>query len=122
MSTDPYGWNDTGAKADDASRAMWYGVSAAVLASFGPCLCYVPYFAALPLGIMALVSGSRALRGGGPTDENERAMATAGVLSGATSSALGAMVIVTALLYVAFLFLYFVIIVGAIASGAASDG
>ncbi|MDP2308156.1 MAG: hypothetical protein Q8P18_19205 [Pseudomonadota bacterium] len=122
MPTDPYGFEDSapvGTSSGDASRAMWFSVSSAMLTSVGMCACYVPYFVALPLGIYGAYLGSRALST--TTDVNGRSMATAGLVAGIISSLVSGMfalfIALYALVIVAYIAIVFVAIVFAAASG-----
>lgn len=122
MAQDPYGFDDAapaGTPTGDASRALWFSVSAALLTSVGMCACYVPYFVAAPLGAYGAYLGSRAL----PLarDDSTRTMATAGVVAGAVSSVVSGMFALVILMYVAFLVIYLAIIFVAVFAGIASE-
>ncbi|MES2644979.1 MAG: hypothetical protein V4850_36165 [Myxococcota bacterium] len=126
MAPDPYGFEDSaptgGSSGDDASRAMWFSLSSALLAAVGICGCYVPYFAALPLGIYGAYLGQRALSTTTLTDTNGRSMATAGLVAGIVSSLVSGMFTLFAIFYALFLVLYMGVIFAAIAAAGASGG
>jgi len=124
MAPDPYGFEDSGltggASGDDASRAMWFSVSAALLSAVGMCFCYVPYFVALPLGVYGAFLGQRALSTS--TDINSRSMATAGLVAGILSSLVSGMFSLFILLYGMFIMAYLAIVFVAVAVAGASGG
>jgi uncharacterized membrane protein len=124
MAPDPYGFEDsapTGASSgDDASRAMWFSVSSALLAAVGMCFCYVPYFVALPLGIYGAYLGQRALST--TTDTNGRSMATAGLVAGIISSLVSGMFSLFIVLYAMFIVAYIAIVAVFVAAAGASGG
>lgn len=43
-------------------RALWAGTLALLCAALGPCVCYVPYLASLPLAVYGLVLAVRVPR------------------------------------------------------------
>ncbi|MDP2315054.1 MAG: hypothetical protein Q8P41_19295 [Pseudomonadota bacterium] len=123
MSQDPYGFPDaapSGGAGDDASRAMWLSLSAALLGSVGICFCYVPYLVALPLGIYGAYLGSRALSAA--VEEKSKAMATAGLVGGILSGLVSGMFALFFLLYALMAVVYVFIIAAAIAAAAADGG
>lgn len=127
MPTDPYGFEDSaptggasGGASGEASRAMWFAVSSALLTSVGMCFCYVPYFIALPLGIYGAYLGSRALST--TTDVNGRSMATAGLVAGILSSLVSGMFALFIALYALLIVAYLAIVFVAVAFSAVSGG
>ena len=91
---DAYGYAEsTPAANTNASQAMYAGVFALMCAALGPCLCYVPYIAALPLGGYALWAGSQVRAGSDPLATAESTMATGGMLSGGVALLLSMMVV-----------------------------
>lgn len=99
--SDPYGYADpNAASAGQASQALYAGVFALICAAVAPCLCYMPYLAALPLGGYAIFVGSQAQRG----DPSERTMATAGMLAGGVAAVLSLMVILGVVAYMILVF------------------
>ena len=99
---DPYGYDGEAAKpaASSASQAMYTGIFALVLAAVGPCLCYAPYFVALPLGGYAMFAGSQ-VRSGDPA---ERAMGVGGVVAGGVAAVLSGLFLCAMLAYVVVVF------------------
>lgn len=80
---------------------MYAGVFALICAAVAPCLCYMPYLAALPLGGYAIFVGSQAQRS---VDASEKAMATAGMLAGGVAAVLSLMVILGVVAYMILVF------------------
>ncbi len=112
MSSDPYGYEEQSPPAPaDLSRVLWYGVGALLCAAVGPCLCYLPYLAAIPLGWMA-IQGSKAARSSAVP--LERTVGSVAQTSGAVGLGFGVLAILGVTLYGLFLG-------GAIALGALGD-
>lgn len=121
MAQDPYGFveGNAGDASSAASQAMWFGIASAILASIGICACYMPYFAASPLGIYAAYKGFAALNTA--TEARDRNMATAGLTAGIIAGMVSTMFVLFILAYLAFLLIYFVFVVVIIGAGAASN-
>ncbi len=124
MARDPYGYEDTAPPASaegDASQAMWFGVTAAMLGSVGVCFCYLPYVVALPMGAYAAWKGYRAVSAAVPPHPKDRAMATAGLVSGTISALVSGMFVVFLLMYVvlvvAYMAMLFLVLGAGIAEG-----
>lgn len=122
MAQDPYGFDESApatGRADDAPRAMWLALGAAFLGSIGICFCYLPYLAALPMGIYAAYLGSRALNHA--KDEPTRTMANAALVSGMLSTGVNAMFslffLIYALMMIAYMGIFFVAMIGVAAEG-----
>lgn len=115
MAQDPYGFDDAapGASVADASRAMWFSVSSALLSASAMCFCYVPYLVAFPLGVYGAWLGSRVLSTN--TEPGARSMATAGLVAGAVSAFVSGMVSLVMLLYC--LFIVFAVMAGVAEGG-----
>ena len=125
MARDPYGFEDTAPPASaegDASQAMWFGVIAAMLGSVGVCFCYLPYLVALPMGIYAAWKGYLAVSAAVPPHPKDRAMATAGLVSGTISAVVSGMFVVFLLLYALLVVGYIVIVFLAVGAGAFAEG
>jgi hypothetical protein len=117
MANDPYGFSDDAlpSASGDATRAMWFGTIAAVLGSVGVCFCYLPYFAALPMGFYGAYLGTKHL---GAADERDRAMATVATVSGLVSGIVSTGFVLFMLMYIMLLVVYFVFVVVLIGAGA----
>ncbi|MDP2317584.1 MAG: hypothetical protein Q8P41_32160 [Pseudomonadota bacterium] len=112
MASDPYGFPDTaagGASSGAAIVSLWTGIAALVCGVVGPCLCYLPWFAALPLSVVALWYGTQAKQAPA-SGEGLDAAATAGLVSGAVA-------LLFSLLYLGLILFY----VGLVVVMAASD-
>lgn len=109
---DPYGYVETAPPPTGglAAQAMYAGVFALICAAMGPCLCYVPYLAAIPLGGYALYAGSQVRSTGDALGAAEGAMATGGMIAGGVAAMLGMFVVLLGAAY-------FVLVFGAIAMG-----
>ncbi len=116
MSQDPYGYSDSAAPAaatdSTASWALWSGVIAAMCAALGPCTCYMSYFLAVPAGFAGLYYGWLGSTNG--ATGLARSASTAGLMAGLIA-------LIPSLLILIGLGLYAVIIVFAIAVGAADN-
>ena len=112
MSNDPYGYADEAPRGPaDLSRVLWYGVGALICAAIGPCLCYLPYLAAIPLGWMAIQQSKAARASAVPL---ERTVGNVAQTSGIIGLAFGVLAILGVTLYALFLG-------GALALGALGD-
>lgn len=122
MAQDPYGFPETAAtgSSSDAVNAMWYGIASAILTAVGICACYVPYFIGAPLGFLAAWKGMKAMEGA--VDARDKAMATAGMVSGLIGGIISGLFSLFILMYVAFLLLYFVVIIIFVGVAGASGG
>jgi hypothetical protein len=105
VANDPYGFPEAapsgGAPADDElSKVLWMGVGSAICAAVGPCLCYLPYLAGVPLGVLAAMRARRFRDRGSAL---ERTAANVAMASGITGAALGVLVVLTILAYMLFL-------------------
>lgn len=121
MPQDPYGFPDAapaGAGAGTAGgdgvdpaamTSMWSGVISTVCAAAGPCLCYAPYLAALPLGVYAIYTGVQTRKVA--SDDASRSLGMAGIVSGAFGAGISALFLLAVMAYVAFLIL--MVVVGA---------
>jgi len=89
---------------DQASMASSLGLIAVGLCLIAPCMCYMPYFPALPLGILAIAKG-RGLRIDYPNDD-----AVSGL--GGVAMATGVMSVLIALLWLSLIFLYLFMYIG----------
>lgn len=116
MSQDPYGYSDSAAptQAGDstATWALWSGVVAAMCAALGPCTCYMSYFMAVPAGFAGLYYGWLGSTSG--STGLARSASTAGLMAGLIA-------LIPSLLILIGLGLYAVVIVVAIAIGAAEN-
>ena len=108
MSQDPYGFQSA-APTGEGSQAMWMGVIASLLTAVGACFCYLPYFVALPLGIYAMVKGSRSMSVESP---DGRSMATAGMVSGGVAAVVSGLFVLFIVTYL--LFIVAMMVVGAL--------
>lgn len=120
MAQDPYGFKEQVAPAGDPSRAMWNGVIATICASVGMCACYVPYFIGAPLGLYAAWTANQALQVA--TDPRDRALATAGLVSGLVGGLVCLAWATFIAIYALIIVLYMVIGFFAIFAAAASGG
>lgn len=93
--TAPTGTNDGGA----LSQVLWLGVGSSMCAAIGPCLCYLPFVAAIPMGVLAVLR-ARPYRQTG--SELERSVATVAMASGATGAGLGVLAVLAFLAYMIF--------------------
>ncbi len=104
MANDPYGFPEAtpgGAPAnDELSKVLWMGVGSVLCAAVGPCLCYLPYLAGIPLGVLAVIR-ARSFRDRGSA--LERTAANVAMASGITGAALGVLVVLAMLAYMLFL-------------------
>jgi hypothetical protein len=91
---------------DQASLASTLGLLAVGLCLIAPCVCYMPYLPAIPLGILAIAKG-RGLRMDYPEDD-----AVSGL--GGVAIATGLMSVLIALLWLSLIFLYVFLYVGII--------
>lgn len=125
MPQDPYGFKDAAPppslEGGDASRAMWAGVTSALLGTVGICFCYIPYFFALPLGLYAAWSGYKCI-GAAAADGRDRTMATAGMVSGGVASLISGAFVAFWLMYLLFFVLYFVFVFVMIGVAAIAQG
>ncbi len=115
MASDPYGFPEA-TPADgpgDAVLALWSGVAALALGAFGPCLCYLPWFLALPLSGMALWYGVRARSSPSTRGPGLEAAANAGLVSGGIGLTLSLLYVGLFLVYL----IYFAVLIGMAASG-----
>lgn len=121
MSQDPYGFPEAApaAGAADVSTALWLGVASALLAAVGVCMCYVPYFIALPVGAYGAYKGYQALAT--VTDARDRTMATVALVAGTISTVISGIFAVFILAYAVFFVLYMGVVMAAIGFGAASE-
>ena len=64
MGSDAYGCTDTAAPRGDsrALSTMWIGIGACILGAVSPCLCYLPWVIAFPMGCVGLYRSLRADR------------------------------------------------------------
>lgn len=91
---DPYGYVETAPSySGQATQAMYAGVFALICAAMAPCLCYIPYLAALPLGGYALYAGSQVRGGTDALAGAESSMATGGMIAGGVAALLSLMVL-----------------------------
>jgi hypothetical protein len=114
MAQDPYGYQETlpgNSAQGDASVALWCGLVALICGVAAPCTCYVTWFAALPLGAVALWYGIRARSG--PPDPAAEAGATVGLVGGAVTVGFG-------LMWVLFILGYACLVIGMGVLGAMS--
>lgn len=116
---DPYGYKESVNAEDGASRAMWNGVIAAICAGTGMCACYIPFFIGAPLGLYAAWMGNKALAQA--TEPRDRAMATAGMVSGLAGGVVCLAWSLFILMYALFFFMYFVLIFVLVGAGAMSQ-
>ncbi|MFN7144967.1 MAG: hypothetical protein ACK4YP_14415, partial [Myxococcota bacterium] len=118
---DPYGFPEStpGAGGGDVTTALWLGVASALLAAVGVCMCYVPYFIALPVGAYGAYKGYQALAS--VTDARDRTMATVALVTGSISAVISAIFAVFVIAYAVFFVLYMGVIMAAIGMGAASE-
>jgi hypothetical protein len=72
-------------------------MAAALAASIGPCVCYLPYLVAIPLGGYAAWAGYQAMQRG---NSAERTMGTAGMVGGGLAALLGGVVFGLFALYI----------------------
>lgn len=105
---DPYGYAETEVARPSslASQAMYAGIGALVMAAVGPCLCYLPYMLALPLGGYAVFAGSQVRS----ADSSERAMGVGGMVAGGFAALLSG-------LFLFAIAAYMVIVFGVVALG-----
>ena len=97
MSNDPYGYGEeTPAAPADLSRVLWYGVGALLCAALGPCLCYLPYIAAIPLGWMAIQQSKAARASSVPL---ERTVGSVAQTSGVVGLAFGVLALSAIVIY-----------------------
>jgi hypothetical protein len=97
MSNDPYGYGEeTPAAPADLSRVLWYGVGALLCAALGPCLCYLPYIAAIPLGWMAIQQSKAARASAVPL---ERTVGSVAQTSGVVGLAFGVLALSAIVIY-----------------------
>ncbi len=112
---DPYGYSEPAPlSTGSATQALYAGVFALICAAIAPCLCYMPYLMALPLGGYAMYAGSQVRGGGDALSTSESTMATGGMIAGAVASMLS----LTVLLLVVG---YFILVFGMMALGAANQ-
>lgn len=99
---DPYGYADAAVArpSSSGSVAMYAGIFALVMAAVGPCLCYMPYLFALPLGGYAVFAGSQVQ---GP-DPAERAMGIGGMVAGGVAALLSGLVLLLVAAYIVLVF------------------
>jgi hypothetical protein len=105
MANDPYGFpesSNNGATpgADELSKALWMGVGSAMCAAVGPCLCYLPYVAGIPLGVLAALRARSFRDRGSPL---ERTAANVAMASGITGAALGTLMVLALIAYMVFI-------------------
>ncbi len=87
--SDPYGYADApAAPANLATQSMYAGILSLCLAAIAPCLCYMPYFLALPVGAYAIYAATTVQGANDPTGLADKAMATGGMLAGGISALL----------------------------------
>jgi hypothetical protein len=91
---------------DEASSASTLGLLAVGMCLIAPCMCYVPYFPAVVLGILAIAKG-RTLRADYPSDD-----AISGL--GGVAVATGLMSVLIASLWLSLIFLYIFLYVGVV--------
>ena len=97
MSNDPYGYTEEAPAAPaDLSRVLWYGVGALLCAALGPCLCYLPYIAAIPLGWMAIQQSKAARVSAVPL---ERTVGSVAQTSGVVGLAFGVLALSAIAIY-----------------------
>ena len=97
MSNDPYGYTEEAPAAPaDLSRVLWYGVGALLCAALGPCLCYLPYIAAIPLGWMAIQQSKAARASAVPL---ERTVGSVAQTSGVVGLAFGVLALSAIAIY-----------------------
>lgn len=111
MTKDPYGYAASAAPTGNASQALWSGVGSLVAAMVAPCLCYLPFLLAIPLGGWAMWSGWGARQS---ADPNERSLAWAGMITGGLGLGWSLMIFVAVGLYLLF-------VIGLGAMGALAD-
>lgn len=99
---DPYGYADAevARPASSASLAMYAGIFALVMAAVGPCLCYMPYLFALPLGGYAVFAGSQVQSANGA----ERAMGVGGMVAGGVAALLSGLFLFAIAAYMVLVF------------------
>lgn len=114
MSQDPYGFKEQVAPNADPMGNLWGGVVAAVCAGIGMCGCYVPFFIGAPLGLYSAFKANQALQVA--TDPRDRAVATAGMVTGLAGGLVCAAWAAFILMYVMFILLYMVVGFAAIAA------
>ena len=116
MAQDPYGFSDsvapTVAGDSTATWALWSGVVAAMCAAMGPCTCYMSYFMAVPAGFAGLYYGWIGSTSG--ATGLARSASTAGLMAGLIA-------LIPSLLILFGLGLYVLILIGALAVGAAEN-
>ena len=110
--SDPYGYADapTAAPTGQAVQSMYAGLFALICAAVGPCLCYVPYLVALPLGGYAIFAGSQVRGGSDALAASEKAMATGGMIAGSVA-------VLLAVLIMLFVAAYVILVFGIVAAG-----
>lgn len=86
--------------ASSGSLAMYAGIFALVMTAVGPCLCYVPYLLALPLGGYAVFAGSQ-VQG---RDDAERAMGIGGMVAGGIAALLSGLLLFAVAAYMVLVF------------------
>lgn len=89
---------------DEASTASTLGLLAVGLCLIAPCLCYMPYFPAIVLGILAIAKG-RTLRIDYPSDDAVNGLGGVAVASGLMS-------VLIAALWLSIIFLYLFLYLG----------
>lgn len=116
MAADPYGFPEAAPASGtpgDATASLWTGVSSLILGAIGPCLCYLPWFLALPLSVAAVYYGARAMKSTDvSSSDGLRAAANAGFVSGLVALLLSLLYVVLFVVYL----VYMIVVFGAIAA------
>ncbi len=102
MASDPYGFQlgKNGPPPDaELPRALWFGIGSLGAAAVGPCLCYVPFLAAIPLGLLAVRDARRFSNSAEPL---ERTVSTAAVTAGGIGAGISVLGILLAIGYLIF--------------------
>lgn len=110
MAQDPYGYPSAHGETGNGNAVLWCGVGALILTMFGPCLCYLPNFLAVPLGAYAIWTGSRMSRSG-----PEGNLALAGMITGGLGAFFSLLILFAIVAYVLF-------VVGLVGMGALAEG
>lgn len=105
MSADPYGFAEGEAPRSSGQdvQALYAGIGALIAAAVGPCVCYVPYVVALPLGAWAVYTGWRLRASGGTAAPSEAALIHGAMLSGGVAVLLCTLVLFLVCVYALFL-------------------